>query len=172
LKCVKKLLLLALLLTFGFTTCAECQDLTSTLAAFVPLIGPSWIGDFISRPSLSFDHFMEWSVILDGQVVQWSKRVPEIGFIRETFFYWDEDLAAVAFTQLANNGRHGKGVVEVDDSVITLVGIATSTAEVVEFRQSFQITDDGTLEDRFFSLKNGVWELEHVIIYHQSQAVE
>ena len=144
---------------------ALSQELAEPLAAFEPLIGTSWLGRFTSLPAPPFDHRIEWKAILDGHVVQWAKRVEAVDFTMETFFYWDAELGAVAFTQLANNGVHGKGVVEFENGVVTLVGVARQTWGLVEFRQTFEIMEDGTLEDRYYSRCGADWCPEHVIVY-------
>ena len=141
------------------------QELVGPLAPFEPLVGTSWIGRFTSSPAPPFDHLIEWKAILGGQAVQWTKRVKAVGFAMETFFYWDAELGAVAFTQLTSNGIHGKGVVEFDDGVIALVGVAMQTWGLVEFRQTFEILSDGTLEDRYYTRVGADWSPEHVISY-------
>jgi len=154
-----------LIAVVALAAAASSQELAEPLAAFEPLIGTSWIGRFTSSPAPPFDHRIAWEAILDGQVVQWTKRVEAVDFTMETFFYWDAELGAVAFTQLANNGIHGKGVVGFEDGVIALVGVAMQTWGLVEFRQTFEVMEDGTLEDRYYSRVGVDWSPEHVIVY-------
>ena len=154
-----------LIAVVALAAAASSQELAEPLAAFEPLIGTSWIGRFTSSPAPPFDHRIAWEAILDGQVVQWTKRVEAVDFTMETFFYWDAELGAVAFTQLANNGIHGKGVVGFEDGVIALVGVAMQTWGLVEFRQTFEVMEDGTLEDRYYSRCGSDWCPEHVIVY-------
>lgn len=118
---------------------AVSQKLAEPLEAFEPLIGTSWIGRFTSLPAPPCDHRIEWKAVLDGQVVRWTKRVEAVDFSMESYFYWDAELRAVAFTQLTSNGVHGKGVVEYEGGLITLVGVAMQTWGLVEFRQSFGV---------------------------------
>ena len=141
------------------------QELVGPLTPFAPLVGTSWIGHFTSSPAPPFDHLIEWKAILDGQVVRWTKRVEAVGFSMETFFYWDAELDAVAFIQLSSNGVHGRGEVEFEDGVIALVGVAMQTWAPVEFRQTFEVLSDGTLEDRYYTRVGTKWSPEHVISY-------
>lgn len=69
--------LIALVAAIAFPVAVVSQELVGPLAAFEPLVGTSWIGRFTSSPAPPFDHLIEWRAILDGQVVQWSKRVVE-----------------------------------------------------------------------------------------------
>jgi hypothetical protein len=144
---------------------ALSQELVEPLGAFELLVGTTWIGRFTSSPAAPFDHWIEWKAVLGGQVVQWTKRVEAVDFTMETYFYWDAELRSVAFTQLASNGIHGKGVVEFEDGVIALVGGAMQTLGRVEFRQSFEIMSDGSLEDRYYTRSGSGWCPEHVIVY-------
>ena len=135
-------------LTIGILTAAVAasgQDLIAELAIFDGLVGTSWTGRFTSTPAPPFDHIIEWNVILGGHVVQWSKRVDALGFSMETFFYWDAELETVAFTQLVSNGIHGKGRVETVEGGIALVGVAMQSFGIVDFKQTFVVTEQGTL---------------------------
>ena len=157
--------LIVLVAAIAFPAVVASQQLVGPLAVFERLVGTSWIGRFTSSPAPPFDHLIEWRAILGGQVVQWSKRVEALGFAMETFFFWDKELEAVAFTQLTSNGVHGKGVVEIEDGAIALVGVAMQTWGVAEFKQIFEIMADGTLEDRYHSRAGTGWSPEHVIVY-------
>ena len=157
--------LIVLVVVVALAAAAASRELAEPLTAFEALVGASWIGRFTSSPAPQFDHLIEWEAILGGQVVQWTKRVDAVDFSMETFFYWDTELGAVAFTQLTSNGIHGKGVVEFEDGLIALVGVAMQSWGLVEFRQTFEIMSDGTLEDRYYSRVGTNWSPEHVIVY-------
>jgi len=162
----------ALLFAIGMLTTAVAgggQELVPELAIFEGLVDTSWTGRFTSTPAPPFDHAIEWSVILDGHVVQWSKRVDAVDFSMETFFYWDADLEAVAFTQLVSNGIHGKGYVESIEGGIALVGLAMQMTGIVDFKQTFVLTEEGTLEDRYYTRSGDDWVPEHVIVYRLSR---
>jgi hypothetical protein len=163
---------IALIVFVAAATVAVGGQLITPLAAFESLAGTSWIGRFTSSPAPPFDHEIKWTVILDGQVVRWTKQVEALAFSMETFFYWDKDLDAIAFMQLGSNGIHSKGVVELDNEAITLVGVAMQTWGTAEFKQTFEVMADGTLEDRYYSRSETGWSPEHVIVYRMSPAEE
>jgi len=142
-------------------------DLHDTLAPLGCLVGTCWTGRFVSTPAPPFDHEIEWSAALDGHVVKWVKRVDELDFAMETVFYWDAEIATIAFTQLASNGIHSRGTVEAEGGKIALVGFSIRSSALVEFRQTFEIMPDGTLEDRYYSRGSGDWIPEHVIVYER-----
>ncbi len=158
------LILFAILLTSLAAAATELQD---PLAPLGLLVGTSWTGRFVSTPAPPFDHEIEWTAALDGHVVKWMKRVNQIGFAMETMFYWDSEAEVIVFTQLASNGIHSRGTVASDDGRVTLAGYSIHSGELVEFRQTFEIMPDGTLEDRYYSKANDGWIPEHVIVYEQ-----
>ena len=142
-------------------------DLHDTLAPLGPLVGPSWIGRFVSTPAPPFDHEIEWSAALGGHVVKWMKWVDELDFTMETAFYWDAEAETIAFTQLASNGNHSRGTVEWADGRIALIGFSMRPSGPVGFRQTFEIMPEGTLEDRYYSRGSNAWIPEHVIVYRR-----
>jgi len=146
---------------------AAAFDLHDSLAPLAPLVGTCWIGCFVSTPAPPFDHEIEWSAALDGHVVKWVKRVDELDFAMETVFYWDAEAEAIAFTQLASNGNHSRGTATSEDGKIALIGTSIRPSGLVEFRQTFEIMPDGTLEDRYYSRGSAGWIPEHVIVYEQ-----
>ena len=144
------------------------QGLVDALAPFEPLLGTSWTGRFVSQPAPPGDHSVEWRTILSGQAVQWSKRVEALDFAMETFFYWNAELDAVAFLQLTNRGVVGEGVVAFEGALIALEGVVQQPTGPTEFRQTFELLPDGTLEDRYYRRVGDGWHPEHVIVYQSS----
>ena len=161
---ILRLLLIATLLT---SVAAASANLHDTLAPLGCLVGSSWTGRFLSTPAPPFDHEIEWSAALGGHVVKWLKWVDELEFAMETAFYWDAAVETIAFTQLASNGIHSRGTVEAEGGKIALVGFSIRPSGAVEFRQTFEIMPDGTLEDRYYSRGSDGWIPEHVIVYEQ-----
>ena len=162
---ILRLLLIATLLT---SVAAASADLHDTLDPLASLVGTSWIGRFVSTPAPPFDHEIEWSAALGGHVVKWLKWVDELEFAMETVFYWDAAVETIAFTQLASNGNHSTGTATFEDGRLTLTGLSMRPSELVEFRQTFEMMPDGTLEDRYYSRGSNGWIPEHVIVYEQA----
>ena len=144
---------------------AAAQEPIDEMAIFEPLLGSAWAGRFQDSSAPQVDHVVEWNTILDGQVVRWSKRVDALGFEMETTFYWDRELAVVTFVQLASSGVHGQGTAWMEEGRLVLSGVSGQTSGAVEFRQTFEILADGTLEDRYFRRAGDAWAPQHVIVY-------
>ena len=150
-----------------FGVFCAAQTPIDELTIFEPFVGTSWIGRFQDRTVIQADHLIDWTALLDGQAVRWSKRVEELGFTMETTFYWDRERQAIAFTQLASNGNHGEGTATAEGCLLILVGVSRQASGSLEFRQTFEIMDDGTLEDRYYRRAGDGWSPSHVIVYHR-----
>jgi len=156
---------LIILLSVAVVVQASDECPIEPLAGFFPFLGTDWIGHFTSSPAPPFEHAITWDLALSGQVVRWLKTVDEIGFEMETHFYWDRIRETVAFVQLCNNGAHGTGTAAIMDGTLTLVGVAMQSSGAVEFRQTFERSEDGTLVDRYYTRAGSTWLPEHVILY-------
>jgi len=154
------------------TALCAAQTPIDELTIFEPFVGTSWIGRFQDRTVIQADHLIDWTTLLDGQAVRWSKRVEELGFTMETTFSWDREREAIAFTQLASNGNHGEGTAAAEGCLLVLVGVSRQASGALEFRQTFEIMDDGALEDRYYRRAGDGWSPSHVIVYHRLQETE
>jgi len=159
---------LAVFSILGSAVIASAQPPIDELAIFETFVDTAWTGRFQDVRAPQVDHVIEWSAILDGQAVRWSKRVDALGFSMETTFYWDRERAAVAFVQLGNNGVHGHGTAWLEDNLLVVVGVSRQASGSVAFRQTFEILADGSLEDRYYRKSQEVWAPQHVVVYHRS----
>ena len=149
--------------------CVAAQAPIDEMAIFQPLLGSAWVGRFRDPSAPQVDHVIEWSTILDGQVVRWSKRVDALGFEMETTFYWDRELATVRFIQFASNSVHAQGTARTEKGALVLLGVSEQPSGSFEFRQTFEILADGTLEDRYFRRAGDAWAPQHVIAYDRAR---
>jgi len=141
--------LVAVMFALGLGVAASAQAPIEELAIFVPFAKSEWAGRFQDPRAPQVDHVIEWNAILDGQAVRWTKSVEALGFSMETTFSWDWEIAAVSFVQLASNGSHAQGVAMAEGDRLVLVGVSAQPLGPVEFRQTFEILADETLEDRY-----------------------
>ena len=158
---------IALSLAVGYVALGAGQELAWPLVFFEPLVGTEWVGRFASLPAPPFEHCVEWTAALDGQAVRWRKRVDQLDFTMETLFYWNRELEKVRFIQLASNGIHSKGAAAAEEGLVVLVGVAMHPSGIAEFKQTFEITPGGVLEDRYYSRAGEGWSAEHVIVYER-----
>jgi len=162
-----RVITLITLVTLLASLAVTAINLEETLAPLAALVETSWIGYFTSTPAALFDHEIEWRAALNGHVVKWLKWVNDIDFTMETYFFWDAEAEVIAFTQLTSNGTHSRGSVESEDGKLVLVGSSLRSQGLVEFRQTFEIMPDGTLEDRYYTRGSSSWIPQHVIVYQR-----
>ena len=162
----------AVVFALGLAVAASAQAPIDELAVFEPFANSTWVGRFQDPRAPRVDHVIEWNAILDGQVVRWTKYVEALGFSMETTFYWDWEIAAVSFVQLASNGSHAQGVAMAEGDRLVLLGVSAQPLGSVEFRQTFEIMADETLEDRYYRRAGEGWAPQHVIVYRRLQKAE
>jgi hypothetical protein len=150
------------LLLFNTVNAAELSD---HLSFIHQLIGKAWLGHYDNPDDAHLNHHQRWEPILEGQAVRATKRVPEVNFTKETVYYWDPSQEAVRFLSLTSKGQVSTGSVSDENGRIVLIGSRIEASGGKEFKFSFEVLQDGTLEDRFYLKANGEWMQGHLIRY-------
>jgi hypothetical protein len=107
--------------------------------------------------------------MLDDKAVKSTKVVASLNFRMETYYYWDWEKDSVSFLQLTSRGIFSRGKVNLDEGKIVLLGRGIRPNGVSEFKQTFAIRLDGTLEDYFYRKEDGRWEQGHLIEYAREE---
>jgi hypothetical protein len=100
---------------------------------------------------------------LDGTVVKFTATTPDIGASAEGYFYWDREAGRVAVFVINSRGIFQRGHASLEDGVITIRGTITFPDRTFEFRNTFELTADGRLVDRWFQNAFGPWRPGHVV---------
>ena len=162
-------LVLAFSLSLLFVTSTNAAKLSDHLAFLQPLIGKAWLGHYDNPEDAHFDHHIVWDPILEGQAVRATKEVPELNFTMETTYYWDPKKEEVNFLSVTNRGQLSSGIVYGTEGRIILLGTNIEASGNREFKLSFEVLADGTLEDRFFLKINEKWKQRHLIQYSAAE---
>lgn len=64
-----------------------------------------------------------------------------------------------------SRGGSDRGVVTLEDGKITVSGQATVNGKTHDFRNTFEVSADGTLTDRWFQNRTGSWQPGHVVVF-------
>jgi Tol biopolymer transport system component len=145
-------------------------ELYEPLRVLGPLLNTDWVGWFTEGPEV--DHICRWEPAVDGRAVRYTKRVPEMGFSIEGFYYWDPAGEEIGFTHLTSNGFVSRGTVSTEGNQIVLTGTSASEERSTEFKMTFEVTPDGRLHDRFYSRSGEGWRPGHHIVYSPMGVVE
>lgn len=148
-----------------FAAAVLSEEIDEHLLMLAPLVGDKWVGHFVNSPDSGLVHVVQWEPILDGKVIKSTKEVATLDFAMETYYFWDWQEERMSFLQLTSRGVFSRGTVAFEEGKITLSGTGVRPKSVSEFRQTFEIQADGTLQDYFYRKENGEWRAGHLIEY-------
>ena len=160
----KKILLASVLFLAVLMNAAAGQVLDKNLEILKPLVNKAWVGYL---KALDSDKMIElprrWDVIWDGKAVKYSSYVAELNNFSEGYLYWDPQKKEVAVFRINSRGIITRGHVKKENGKILMYGHATFPDRILEFRNTFEITEEGTLIDRWFRFEDGEWKAGHVV---------
>jgi hypothetical protein len=142
----------------------RAQEISPEMDMFRPFLGATWAGHFSDPQNAHFTHVVEWEPVLEGRCVRLTKHVDELSFRMEILYYWDPGEQHVAFLSLTNRGQLSKGVAEQEGGLVVLYGESITKEARTPFKQSFEVREDGVLEDRFYGKPGGEWQERHLIV--------
>jgi len=129
-----------------------------------PLVNRYWVGEMKSPDgNRTFKVDRNFQVVWDGSVVRYAASIPEIGSFSEGYFYWDRETQKVAVLILSNRGVVEKGTVSVENGLVTVQGRMVFPEQTFDFKNTFELTPDGKLIDRWFQNAFGSWRPGHVV---------
>ncbi len=142
------------------------QSLSSDLKILEPLIGKKWTGILKSPDGgASWKTTMEYKILWDGSAVKFKGETPDIDASAEGYFYWDRKEKKVAVFVINKKGVYQKGFVTVDEGLITVRGTISFPERTFEYKDTFEITSDGKMIDRWSQNAFGDWRPGHVVEY-------
>lgn len=104
-----------------------------------------------------------WDVLWGGKAVKFFSYVKELSNFSEGYLYWDPEKKEIAIFRINNKGTITKGYVKKEDGKILMYGRITFSDGTLEFRNTFEITDDGRLIERWFRFEDGEWKAGHTV---------
>ncbi|UCC43819.1 MAG: hypothetical protein JSU65_11950 [Candidatus Zixiibacteriota bacterium] len=140
----------------------HAQELNGNLASLAPLLG-SWEGRFEGNTSGGPVMPISALPILNGGAV--SIKAASGSFMRESYYYWNPAQKQIQFLVLSSNGHIGSGVISSENALIVETGIQiTPDGTTNDVRATWEVTPEGNLISRGYTLKDGDWQPGHVII--------
>ena len=148
---------ISVLLSFSFIF---GQKLDDELLLLAPLTNKNWEGK-MPRFGEGAKRLVRWEVIWDGKAVRQITEIKKINFITETYYFWDPDQQEIGLFSLSSNGSFLRGHVKEDQGKILMYGMATYPESRLKFKNTFELTEDGKLIDRWFTFQEGEWKPGH-----------
>ena len=136
------------------------QKLDEHLKLLTPLTNQNWEGK-MARFGDGAKRQVRWEVIWNGKAIKQITEIKKINFITKAYFYWDFDKEEIGIFSLSSNGNFLHGHVKEDKGKIFMYGIATYPGANIKFRNTFELTENGKLIDKWFSFRDGEWKPGH-----------
>lgn len=162
--------LLLLLRSFSLI-CA--QDINPRLASFLPLAGKTWEGDLLSPDGEKISTVvLTFELFGKGNAVKIKRQSSRNGMVGEGFFYWNDVEAEIGFFFIEQSGVFQAGNVIWTGNTFTIEGIMTwptkreqGAKQAYDFKNTFELTPEENLIDRWFMNAFGPWLPGHVITF-------
>ena len=120
--------------------------------------------------SRTFKTDRNFQVIWDGSVVKYTASIPEIDSFSEGHFYWDREAKKVAVVILSTRGVIQRGTVSVENGVLTVQGTMVFPDRTFDYKNTFELSPDGKMIDRWFQNAFGPWQPGHVVEFMREKS--
>ena len=164
---MKSFLLFAIsviLIFLAFESPGYCQTVNENLKILEPLLNKKWVGELKSPDgSASFKTSQEFTLIGNGSVAKYIGIVLGLNSISEGYFYWDRDEKKVALFIIDGKGGYRNGFVSIEEGLITIKGVVNFPERKFDYKNTFEMTADGKMIDRWFQNAFGPWQPGHVV---------
>jgi len=163
-------LMMSIVLLMGaFLSPVYGQELDEHLKLFEPIINKNWEGD-MPRFGEGAKREVLWKVIWNGKAIKQTTEVKILQSITEAYFYWDSDKQEIGVFSISSNGNFFHGHVIEDDGKILIYGLITFPDDKLEFKNTFELTEEGKLIDKWFTFRDGEWKPGHT--FELSEKIE
>jgi len=110
-----------------------------------------------------------WDVIWEGKAVKQTTEIIKINFVTEAYFFWDSDKQEIGLFSISSNGNFLHGYVKEENGKILMYGYATFPDDKIEFKNSFELTEEGKLLDQWFRFQDGEWKPGHSFVLSEKK---
>jgi hypothetical protein len=166
----KKALILILSLSLAAYVSQAGQKADPRLSPLEPLLNKTWVGALKAPDgSAEFKVVRRFEAVWDGKVIKYTKTNLDLNNSGEGYIYWDDISKKPAFFFIENSGVFLKGFISAENNLFTFEGAMTwpqpnpQGEQSFEFRNTFEITSESEMTDRWFHNAFGPWRRGHVI---------
>ncbi|MFH1197131.1 MAG: nuclear transport factor 2 family protein [bacterium] len=161
----------SLLIISLFCSGLFAQSLSENLKILEPLLYKQWTGELKSPDgSESWETKHEFKLLWNGETIKFSATTPERNSNAEGFYYYDRQEQKIAVMIINDKGIYQKGYVTLEDGLITVKGTISFPERTFEYKNTFEITSEGKMIDRWYQNAFGPWMAGHVIEFTGSNS--
>ncbi len=144
----------------------RAEGLHEKLAFLQPLLGRPWQGEFpLPDGKRTLPITQVYEPLWGGVVIRYARSIPDFPYFSEGYIYWDVDEQKVCLMSINSRGKADRGVVTLEDGKITVTGRLTMGGKTYDYRNTFEVTAEGRLTDRWFDREPGSWRAGHVVVF-------
>jgi hypothetical protein len=155
-----------LLVATSFSMPLRAEGLHEKLAFLEPLLGRPWQGELtLPDGKRTLPVTQAYEALWDGKVIHYTRSIPDFPFFLEGFIYWDVNEQKVCLMTIDSRGNANRGIVSLEESKIAVSGRMTMGGKTYDYRNTFEISADGRLTDRWFQNQTGSWQPGHVLVF-------
>ena len=155
-----------LLVAAGLGLSIRAEGLDEKLAFLEPLLGQPWQGEFsLSDGERTLPITQAYEPLWNGKVIHYTRSLPDFPFFLEGYIYWDANEQKVCLMSINSRGSAGRGIVTLQDGMITVSGRMTMNGKTYDYRNTFEVSADGRLTDRWFDNATESWQPGHVVVF-------
>lgn len=136
------------------------QELDEHLGLLALIANKNWEGD-MPRFGEGAKREVLWEVIWNGKAIKQTTEVKMLHSTSEAYFYWDSGKQEIGVFSITSNGNFFHGHVIEEDGKILIYGDITFPDEKLKFRNTFELTEEGKLVDKWFTFRDDEWKPGH-----------
>jgi hypothetical protein len=114
--------------------------------------------------------YLIYEPLWDGEVIKFSRSVPDIKSFSEGYIYWDNDSKKILIFTISNRDDMRESEVTLEDGKILVKGKLSIDNRTFDYKNTFEVSSEGKLIDSWFQNAFGTWRAGHVIIFAIDQA--
>ena len=153
------------LITLSFSS-INGQELDEKLELLKPFIDKKWEAKE-SRFGEEAKIERRFEIIEDGKAIKRTDTFKVINATSVYLYYWDFDKQEIGVFGIHNNGNFVHGHVKEEESEILFYGYGTFPDMKLEFRNTYELAEDGKFFDKYYRFEEGEWKPGHSWVFYE-----
>ena len=159
---------LFVLLTIGVSIGQDAKNsdaaLNENLKLLEPIVNKKWVGVLGSPDGKQQAQVVrKFNVVWDGNAIKRTDYCMALKNEGEAFIFWDPAEQNIKIFSINNRGIFLNGVATDDSGKILISGRVTFPDTSFNYRNTFELTDDGKLLDKWYAFRGGEWKAGHIV---------
>ena len=142
------------------------QEMDENLKLLEPFIHKSWEA---KEPRFGEEAIIQRSfeIIENGKAIKRTDAFKALNATSEYLFYWDFEKKEIGVFGIHNNGNFVHGHAREEDGKTLIYGFGTFPDMKLEFRNTYELGEDGTYLDKYYRFEEGEWKPGHSWVFYE-----